>query len=309
MILKIIISVLLIIVTACQLPEIKDITPPLVFIVFPYNNSVISDSTFVRVETTDESEITSVILYLDNIIVGQSSGRNPEFGVDVSGFADNQVHVFTATAQDADNNRGLSPQNFVTIANTPDIVPPEVTLVNPLNGQIVKDSVLVVAKATDDRLVKEVAFFLNGDSVSTQAIYPYEYLLDVRGFSDSIRYNIFAKAFDAANNFTITPPIAVTLFPDSFDDVPPTIVLLFPLAGSTVTGTVNVTVDVFDNVMVSRVEFYVDGDLMFVDTSPPWRYVWDTAPWADGGQHTLYFKALDSSDNVGTLGPVSYTVQ
>ena len=157
--------------------------------------------------------------------------------------------------------------------------------------------------------MKEVAFFVNGDSVFSKDIYPYQYLLDVRSFSDSTRYNIFAKAIDASDNFTLTPVISITLFPDSFDDTPPTIVLLYPLAGSTVTGTIEIALDVFDNVIVSRVEFYVDGDLMFVDTSPPWKYSWDTTPWADGEQHTLYFKALDSSNNVGTNGPVSYIVQ
>lgn len=293
----------------CTLPEVKDISPPIVRISYPYNNSVLSGMVIIRVEAFDESEIRSVWYYLDGELMASAASKNPRFQLDVTPYADEQIHVLSASAVDQDGNNGASEQVFVTISKTPDIIPPEVRLVNPINGQVVEQTVTVSAQARDNRIVREVAFFINGDSVSTVPVYPYNYTWDVRNLSDSTRHSVYAKAFDGSGNWTLSEVISVTVFPRSADTTPPTIVLLYPLAGSTVTGITDVIVDAFDNVVVSRVEFYVDGELQFVDTSPPWKYQWDTTPWADGGNHTMYFKAVDSSGNVGNNGPVSFVVQ
>jgi hypothetical protein len=299
----------ILILSAGCLPEVKDYDPPAVFIVYPYDGSVLSGVVTLRIEAYDPGgELTNISCYLDGLQIASAADVRTLFVVDFSPFADNQRHVITASAQDQEGNKGVSPQVFVVISNTDDIVPPTVDIVNPIDGQVVKDSVSVVANAEDDRLISQVAFFLNGDSIISIPVYPYKFLLDVSGFSDSIRYNLFAKAFDNSGNYTISGRISVTMYPKLIDTAAPTIVLLYPLEGSVLTGTVDVMLDVNDNFVVSRVEFYVDGNLVLVDTSPPWKYTWNTTPWADGGEHTLYFKAMDSSGNIGTNGPVTYTI-
>ncbi len=310
---RFLITFLFTIVTFCQfsctLPEVKDISPPVVRISYPYNNSVLSGTVTIRVEAFDESDIRSVWYYLDGELMESSAGKNPRFQLDVTPYTDEQIHVLSAGAVDQDGNNGASDQVFVTISKTPDIIPPEVRLVNPINGQVVEQTVTVSAQARDNRIVREVAFFINGDSVATVPVYPYNYAWDVRNLSDSTRHSVYAKAFDGSGNWTLSEVISVTVFPRSADDTPPTIVLLYPEEGSTVSGITDVILDVFDNVVVSRVEFYVDGELQFVDTGAPWKYEWNTSPWADGGNHTLYFKAVDSSGNIGNNGPVTVVVQ
>jgi hypothetical protein len=91
------------------------------------------------------------------------------------------------------------------------------------------------------------------------------------------------------------------------DVTAPTCSITAPTAGSTVSGTVNVTANASDNVGVSKVEFWLDGALRSTDTSSPYAWSWDTATFANSS-HTLVAKAYDAANNVGSSGNVSVTV-
>ncbi len=76
-------------------------------------------------------------------------------------------------------------------------------------------------------------------------------------------------------------------------------------------GTVSVTATGFDDLQVSRVEFYVDGVRFDEDTTPPYTGSLDTKNAADpvyDDVHTLTAKAYDSGGKETTSEPVSVTV-
>ncbi len=91
------------------------------------------------------------------------------------------------------------------------------------------------------------------------------------------------------------------------DTTPPTTTITAPTAGSTVSGTLNVTATAGDNIGVTKVEFYVDGVLKSTDTSAPYSFSWDTTTVANGAR-ALVTKAYDASGNVGTSTTVTVTV-
>jgi hypothetical protein len=91
------------------------------------------------------------------------------------------------------------------------------------------------------------------------------------------------------------------------DTTPPTTAITAPAAGSTVSGTVNVTASASDNVGVTRVEFYLDGALQSTDTTSPYAWSWNTTT-ASNGSHTLQSRAYDAAGNVGTSANVGVTV-
>ena len=74
----------------------------------------------------------------------------------------------------------------------------------------------------------------------------------------------------------------------------------------------NVSVDLQDNVGVTRAEFFVDGQLTNQKDNPdsPWIFQWNTTTVADTipTQHSLYVKAYDQAGNVGTTGLMIVTV-
>ncbi|MEX0617055.1 MAG: Ig-like domain-containing protein [Candidatus Woykebacteria bacterium] len=79
----------------------------------------------------------------------------------------------------------------------------------------------------------------------------------------------------------------------------PTVLITNPINGSTVSGTINVTANASDDVGVSKVEFYVDGDLVVTDTSAPYGFGLDTKTFSNGS-HTLLAKVYDTVSKTAT---------
>jgi hypothetical protein len=79
----------------------------------------------------------------------------------------------------------------------------------------------------------------------------------------------------------------------SSDDTPPDVVITNPTDGATVSGTVTVQATASDDDGVTKVEFYVDGDLRTSDTVSPYTYTWDTTIESNGN-HTLEAIAYDT---------------
>jgi len=290
----------------CTIPEVDDIDPPVVAIIYPYNGSILSGTTNVLVESTDDERVTKVWLYIDDQLIESQDGRTGNFQVDLSSYTNDQEHMILAAAEDKSGNRGFSVQVIVTISESPDVVPPTVSIVNPLANQQVQDTVKVLASADDDRLVRNVAFFVNGDSVYNDNIYPYEYDWVTTDLADSTSHAIFAKAFDQSGNWTVSTPVTVTVFPRG-DRTPPELTLLYPAAGSVLSGVVDVNVDATDNTEVTAIEFYVNGILDTTDTNAPWGFSWDTSTLLVG-THSLYVKGFDAAGNVGTIPSTTFTI-
>jgi parallel beta-helix repeat protein len=90
------------------------------------------------------------------------------------------------------------------------------------------------------------------------------------------------------------------------DTTSPTAVIISPLSG-VVVGTISINASATDGTGVSKVEFYIDSNLVATDTSTPYSYSWDSTIVANGG-HTVSVKAYDTTNNVGTAS-VNVTVE
>lgn len=77
-------------------------------------------------------------------------------------------------------------------------------------------------------------------------------------------------------------------------DEPPTVTITGPLNGASVEALVNITADATDDNGVARVEFYVDGGLLGVDTAVPFVMNWDSSS-AVNGLHKVGVKAFDTA--------------
>jgi hypothetical protein len=178
---------------------------------------------------------------------------------------------------------------------------------------MISGTVDVTVDASDNVGVTNIEFFVDGGDTAVFSITspPWIYPWDTTPWADDAVHTLYIKAYDAAGNIGTLGPLTFTINVNA-DIIPPTVLLLYPPASSSLSGTVNVAVDASDNVGVTRVEFYVDGGTNgnpnFSKTSPPWIYAWNTAPWANGGQHTLYIKAYDQAGNTTAVGPVTYTI-
>ncbi len=88
------------------------------------------------------------------------------------------------------------------------------------------------------------------------------------------------------------------------DTTPPTVTLSSPAENTTVTGTTTITATAQDNIGVSKVELYVNSQLLATKTSAPYSVSWNTTGYANGPQ-TIIAKAYDAAGNTSND---SYTV-
>lgn len=92
------------------------------------------------------------------------------------------------------------------------------------------------------------------------------------------------------------------------DTTPPATALSAPAAGGVLYATQTLTATATDAVGVTKVEFYIDGQLRSTDTSSPYSYTIDTNTLSNGA-HNLQTKAYDAAGNVGTSATVNVTVK
>lgn len=102
-----------------------------------------------------------------------------------------------------------------------------------------------------------------------------------------------------------TPVTVTATF--SLDRTAPTATITSPASGTSVSGSVNVTVNAADNVAVTRVELWVDGAPVATGTAAPWSLAWDSTVKPNGA-HSLLAKAYDAAGNVGSSTSISVTV-
>jgi hypothetical protein len=123
--------------------------------------------------------------------------------------------------------------------------------------------------------------------------------LGAEGYDSSFGFGR-VNAYEALLAATNTPP-------PPLDTTPPSVAISSPSDGETVSGTINVNVSASDDVGVTDVELYLDGEFLATDTAEPFAFAWDTTQWTDG-VHTLEAIAYDAAGNSTTSDAVIVTV-
>jgi tetratricopeptide (TPR) repeat protein len=84
----------------------------------------------------------------------------------------------------------------------------------------------------------------------------------------------------------------------SASPIGPKVTITFPSNGKTVSGKIDINVDVQSSINIDRVEFYVDNNRIDTDRDAPYSSRWNTRNVNDGN-HTIRVVAVDSGNNTG----------
>jgi fibronectin type 3 domain-containing protein len=217
----------------------------------------------------------------------------------ISGLDPGRTYYFAITAYDT---AGME-SSYSNIVTVPESAPPTVTLSSPANNSTVSGKVSVIASASDNVTVSKVEFYVNGILQATDTASPYAYSWDTTALATGT-YTLLAKAFDAAGNVGQSNSVAVTVIKDT---TAPVVLLTAPGNNYTVSGIVAITASASDNAVVSTVEFYSNGTLLFASNIAPYAFNWNTASVVNGS-YTLMAKAYDNSGNSKQSANVSVTV-
>ncbi len=173
----------------------------------------------------------------------------------------------------------------------PDNIPPIVNITNPTEGESLSGTTTITFTATDQQgFIEERLILIDGVIVQTSS---YSYFWDTTLEVDG-SHTILCRAKDK----TVWGYDGVTVTVDNGgepDTTPPVVIITAPSEGSTVSGTVTITMDATDANGISSYAIYIDGSFKS-DTE---SYFWDTTQEINGS-HTILCEATDPSANTGS---------
>ncbi len=191
-----------------------DSIPPTVSLTGPANGLTVSDKINVTYTATDNNAVTGTVLYVDGNIEGavntSPAAANGPIILDTAKL-NNGSHTLYVKSYDYNDNSATSSTITINVQNSStDTTPPTVSLTSPASGSTVSGtSVPLSAIANDNVGVTKVEFLVDGTVVNTDTTNPYSFNWNSTTVNNG-SHAITAKAYDAANNSTISSSATIT---------------------------------------------------------------------------------------------------
>ena len=284
----------------------QDDIHPTAVITEPASGQTVSGNVLVETLVIDNIEIDKVEFYINSQIVYTDSIA-PDYNYlwNTDSLPDDENYVISIIAYDEVGNEGPSTAITVHLDNY-DNINPSGLIMYPYAGQIISGQQTISVLAEDNFGIDSVDFFINSVLVFSDFEEPYEYDWNTEFEFEDANHIIGSIVTDLAGNQFEIPSISVFVNNIPNDNVPPTISISNPVSGQTVSGTINFTVNVDDNVGIAQVEFFIDGYSLGVVTEEPYSYLWDTTSniGAHGDEHALSAIVIDTAGNTSFSQPI-----
>ncbi len=248
--------------------------------------------------------LQSVAFYANGTLVGTATSA--PYNVSWSGPA---LGTYTLTAVATDGQGATTTSAARTVIVSDQNQSPTVSIVTPLNNTLwhspASFSFSANANAGEANDIVQVQFFVNGSLAATDTTAPYSTMLSSLAAGT---YTLMARAIDGQGAQTDSATRTITV---SDTNANPTVSITAPSggtnyptapAGFTLTATAGAG-EV--NGWVSKVEFYINGQLVNTDNSGPWSYA---VSGLANGSYTLTAKAFDQFNAETTSASVVVTV-
>lgn len=309
-----------------------DTSPPTAGITAPTNGATVSGNIMITAIAEDDIAMDRVEFYRDSTKLGEDDTFPYSYNWNTSTVADG-TYTLTARAVDTSDNETDSAGVIVEVDNTslPDLVIESVEPLSATNGSQVIFSATVRNNgegATTLGVNHGLRFLINDQVVTwsgsntgvtigpdqqhtfvaNNGVGGLAYWLAEPG-THTLRAEVddlgLIAESDNSNNWYEAD---ITVGQPPGDTTKPTVSITSPSAGAIVSGTAVVTVNANDNVGVTEVRFYVDGNQNgSADFSPPYSFNWDTTEVANGS-HILTARAYDAAGNEQLSAGVSVSV-
>jgi len=188
-----------------------------------------------------------------------------------------------------------------------DTTAPLVSISSPGNGATVSGSVSIQGTASDNTGLTNIQFYVDGQVIATAASSPFSFAWNTGNYANG-SHTLQVTASDATGNIGSS---SISLNVNNVvtkDTTPPVVSILSPISGSSlarVTGNLQISASVTDNVAVSQVSFYIDNVLKCTDSSAPYTCTWNTKKAASGA-HAITVTGWDTSGNFTSASTTVY---
>lgn len=265
---------------------------PVVSITAPSDEGYVAASSTVRASLTDAGAgIKKIEVLVNGTVKNTSTLRTPAASQNFTwtwstkGLPAGQDIVLAIRVTDVAGNVTT---DSVTVQV--DTAAPSATLTSPTAG-LVRGTVSVDIEATDNVGLARAEILLGTTKIATlegdgSGSQSFQYDWNTSGKSGSQTLNV--KVYDLAGNST-TKSVRVTV-----DNTAPTIKIDAPKNNATVKGTVTVRATATDSSGITKVEFYLDGELMAADSTSSYTWSWKSTDVEDG-TYTITAKTFDKA--------------
>ena len=287
-----------------------DTTAPAITLTAPVTGTTVHEGDVVdaSADASDDVAVSKVEAYVNGVLAPVQLTSPYHYLWDTTNVAVGNYDI-TFKAYDAAGNTTFSSASTVTVLPPPDTTKPTVSITKPdLNVDVrVGDTSTISATASDDVGVSSVEIYVDGNLLTTLTTAPYNYDWDTTGVTVGA-HSITAKAYDAAGNTKTSIARSVNIVPQP-DTIKPTVAVAAPTANASIISgdDVAITIDAADNVAVTAVEIFVDGQPRSEILSAPYTLVWNTAS-SSIGDHAISAAAVDAAGNIAQTAPLTVHV-
>lgn len=247
-----------------------------------FSSAALSKITLNALAKDSDGNITKVEFYQNNILIG--SDTTSPFSYD---WTPNNAGNYTLTVKAFDNDNHSSLSEAVNIVVTaPANQSPSITLNAPATSAGNSQGSITAIASDADGTISKVEYYVNGGLFTTLTAAPY-----TLSWSNAPNgtYSVYAKAYDNKNAQATSNSQEVVI---NFTNQPPKITLAPPIASNgNSQGSITASASDADGT-ISKVEFYVNGNLFYTLSSAPYTLSWSDAP---NGAYTVNAKAYDNT--------------
>lgn len=201
--------------------------------------------------------------------------------------SNNLLHFAWLDDRDGDDEIFYAPVDYYTPENGSVKVNNDAAATNSVN-------VTLTLSATDNDGVSQM--MVSNDAAFTGAVWEAYATTKawVLSAGDGVK-TVYVKFRDRTGNESAAVNDAI-----SIDTTPPAINSINLTDGQNVKGTFNIEIGATDNILMDKVDFYIDGVLKATDTTNVYSYAWDTTKYSTGA-HTVRITAYDAAGNSTTI--------
>ena len=291
-----------------EVPNDPDSIPPTLTLTFPPDQAVLSDTVLITAYAFDNLELEMVSVFLNDSLIIENKDAPYEYSWVTTDFEEDEYHMIYAKAQDITGNISQTNPIQVFVDNI-DNIAPKGTLIYPYSGQTLSGEITIIVEAEDNEGISFVRLFKGNDTLTTLIESPYIYNWETTNEIDDLNYVIFVHVRDISGNQITLGPISVLIDNDEPTDIiPPNGTITNPPSAATVSGTVNIQVNAYDDIEMGSVDFIIDGNAVFQDTNSPYEYSWNTTEALEDTDHIINIIVTDAAGNSATLFPVGVVV-
>jgi len=197
--------------------------------------------------------------------------------------------------------------------------PPTVTVTSPATGSTVMGLVPVDVNVVEPS-VKQVDLMVNGVRVASATTEPYAFGWDSSTVADgSVMISAIAYGASGNSSSAVVDVTVANATINPSDTQAPSVIISSPAAGSTVQGTVAVSVSASDNVGVTDIDLYANEVLVARTAASTHTFSWNTSTVPDGsvalkalaydaaGNHSNFLTNITVANTTTTTPPSSTT--